>query len=295
MLFDTHNIVTDKIHSKALEQQGIDLFILRLDLIHKVISGNKLFKLHYFLEQALASTEKTIVTFGGAYSNHLVATAFVCNQLGLKSIGLVRGEKPTALSHTLEYCMQLNMQLEFLSREAYQQQASEGHASFKGTIVPEGGYHQLGAKGAAEIMNLFPQLDPTHIITATGTATTLAGLLMNKTATQQIISVPVIKNMHDIDDRLRYLIGNSNIPSYETWKDAHEGGYAKHTPSLIKFMNDFYDVHKIPTDMVYTGKMMKAVMQKIDMQYFEAGSKILCIHTGGLQGNLSFIPNTFVF
>lgn len=293
MLFDTHNIVTDTIHNEALEQQGIALFILRLDLIHKVISGNKLFKLHYFLEQALASTEKTIVTFGGAYSNHLVATAFACKQLGLKSIGLVRGEKPTTLSHTLQYCMELNMQLEFLSREAYQQQASEANAIYNGTIVPEGGYHPLGAKGAAEIMNLFPELNPTHIITATGTATTLAGLLMNKKISQQIISVPVVKGMHDIDERLHYLI--SDIPTYETWTDAHEGGYAKHSPSLIKFMNDFYNLHKIPTDMVYTGKMMKAVMHKIDTHYFAAGSKILCIHTGGLQGNLSFAPNTFVF
>lgn len=295
MLFESHHIVTEKIYAKELEQQDIELFILRLDLIHKVISGNKLFKLNFFLEQAMVSTEKTIVTFGGAYSNHLVATAFACDKLGLKSIGLVRGEKPTTLSHTLQYCLQLNMQLEFLSRESYQEQASVGATSYKGTIVPEGGYHPLGAKGASEIMNLFPQLNPTHIITATGTATTLAGLLINKKATQRIISVPVIKGMQDIDERIQYLTCNNHIPTYETWSDAHEGGYAKHTPGLIKFMNDFYDSHKIPTDIVYTGKMMKAVMQKIDMQYFEPGNKILCIHTGGLQGNQSFPPNTFVF
>lgn len=295
MLFHNHPITTDAIVTPQTKAQQIKLYMLRLDLLHEVVSGNKLFKLQYFLEAALAAPHKTIVTFGGTYSNHLVATAFACKQLGLKCIGLVRGEKPPVLSHSLQFCEALNMQLVYLSREQYQLQASTGITHFEGTIVPEGGYHPLGAKGAAGIMQQFAQLQPTHIITATGTATTLAGLLLNKKAEQTVISVPVIKNMIDIDDRLQYLNPNSPLPTYEVWPDAHEGGYAKHTTALINFMNDFYHAHQIPTDVVYTGKMMKAVMQKIEEHYFGAGSILLCIHTGGLQGNQSFPPNTFVF
>ena len=295
MLLNNHTIRTQEIVTQQTQAQQIALYMLRLDLLHEVVSGNKLFKLQFFLAAALASPEKTIVTFGGAYSNHLVATAFACDQLGLKCIGLVRGEKTRDLSHSLQYCESLNMQLVYLSREDYQQQASTGITNYKGTIVPEGGYHPLGARGAAAIMQQFPLLHPTHIITATGTATTLAGLLMNKTIDQTIITVPVIKNMIDLDDRLQYLTQSDSLPTYEVWPDAHEGGYAKHTPALIDFMNDFYKTSNIPTDFVYTGKMMKAVMHKIETRAFAAGSKILCIHTGGLQGNLSFAANTFIF
>jgi 1-aminocyclopropane-1-carboxylate deaminase len=251
--------------------------------------------LQFFLEQALSSPEKTIVTFGGAYSNHLVATAYACQQLGLKCIGLVRGEKPSNLSHTLQYCASLEMELHYLSRTDYQQQANTGTTAFKGTVVPEGGYHPLGAKGAADIMQLFPQIAPTHIITATGTGTTLAGLLMNKKEGQTIISVPVIKGMHDLDERLHYLLSTTIVPAFEIWPDAHEGGYAKHNPELIAWMNQFYEQHQIPTDVVYTGKMMKAVFQKIEEKYFKPGSSICCIHTGGLQGNLSFAKDSFIF
>ncbi len=295
MLFDTNKITTQALADDFFTDHGIELHVLRLDLIHGVVSGNKLFKLQHFLEKALASPEKTIVSFGGAYSNHLVATAYACQHLGLKSVGLVRGEKPAVLSHSLQHCIQLNMQLIFLSREQYQQQAMLGIAEYQGTVVPEGGYHPLGAKGASAIMNLFPLLNPTHVVTATGTATTLTGLLLNTNASQTIISVPVIKGMDDLNERIKYLSENKTLPAYESWPDAHEGGYAKHSPGLIGFMNSFYRSYQLPTDVVYTGKMMKAVMQKIESHYFPRGSQILCIHTGGLQGNRSFPENTFLF
>ena len=295
MLFDTRPIGTDFLISPAIEEQRLSVFMLRLDAIHEVVSGNKLFKLQFFLEQALSSTEKTIITFGGAYSNHLVATAYACQQLGLRSIGLVRGEKPSHLSHTLQYCSSLQMELHYLSRSDYQEQANTGTTAFKGTVVPEGGYHPIGAKGAANIMQLFPQLAPTHIITATGTGTTLAGLLMNKKEGQTIIAVPVIKGMHDLNERLQHLLSSSILPTFEVWPDAHEGGYAKHNPELISWMNQFYEQYQIPTDVIYTAKMMKAVFQKIEEKYFEPGSCICCIHTGGLQGNQSFAKDSFVF
>lgn len=295
------NIGFDKIINRETVNQNLSLTVLRLDKIDKDVSGNKLFKLYYFIDECLKSSHKTLLTFGGAYSNHLVATAFLCNQKGIKSIGIVRGEKPKILSHTLTRCKTLGMNLEFISREVYQNFESKeeqisllqkGFGDF--TIVPEGGYNATGVKGASLIMDIINQENFTHVCTAVGTATTLAGLLLRKEIDQEIIAIPVIKNMHDIPERLQFL-GVEATTKPIIFGDYHFGGYAKHTTELKSFMNSFYAETHIPTDFVYTSKMMYGIYDKIKSGYFISGSSILCIHTGGLQGNKSLPAGTLIF
>ena len=295
------SISFDNIINNSLKEKNISLSIARLDKIHEDVSGNKIFKLHYFIKECLRSSHKTLITFGGAFSNHLVATAFLCSQKGIKSFGIVRGEEPQVLSHTLARCRDLGMSLKFISRQNYKNFDSddEDKDALKNsfgdfTMVPEGGYHAAGAKGASLIMDVVRPNKFSHICTAVGTATTLAGLLLKKKMDQEIIAIPVIKNMIDIPERLNYLgVAADKIPI--VFGDYHFGGYAKHTKELISFMNSFYAETQIPTDFVYTAKMMYAVYDKINSGYFAGGSNILCIHTGGLQGNKSLPQETLIF
>lgn len=300
MLFTLSDIPVDILKNKAIEQKGVMVSVLRLDKMNSIASGNKLFKLHYFLEEALQSLHKTILTFGGAYSNHLVATAFTCNQSGLKSIGIIRGEQPAILSHTLQQCLNYGMHLKFVSREIYSQKEelhflNQLKSEFGDcTIIPEGGFSTTGASGASLIWKLIPQNLYTHICTAIGTATTIAGLLQGA-GTETIIGIPVLKSMFDISQRIIFCNGSINQQQLQFFNEYHFGGYAKKTPELITFMNQLWQQHQLPTDFVYTAKLFFAVFDKIKNNYFPPGSHILCLHTGGLQGNLSLEKGTLVF
>lgn len=301
MLFPTDDIRNEKLLDLLFDKMQVSVTVLRLDRVHPVVSGNKLFKLHYFLENALKDSYKEIITFGGAWSNHLVATAFAGKQVGLKTIGIVRGEQPTKLSNTLLNCLEYGMQLHFIPRELYDRKDEPGFINSINKeyenkfIIPEGGYHPTGALGAALIMQCVPK-GATHICTAAGTATTLAGLVMGAKDGQQIIGMPVLKGMIDLPERIAYLTRDKfDMAKLEIIPDYHFGGYAKKTPALIDFMNLFYKKHQIPTDFVYTAKMMFGVFDLISNGYFKKGSNIICIHTGGLQGNLSLPPGTLAF
>ena len=291
----------DEINATFIEDAGVSLSIMRLDKIHQSVSGNKLFKLHFYVENCLKTTHKTMLTFGGAYSNHLAATAYLCKIKNIKCIGVVRGLAPKTLSHTLEYCKANGMILEFVDYETYKNTSNVSFIKFienkyeAFTLVPEGGYGIDGAKGAALIMDLLKNKNATHICTSVGTATTLAGLIMNCDFVDKIIAVPAIKNMDDIENRLKALNVNYSKEKLAIFPEYHFGGYAKHTPQLLEFMNNFYTTHKIPLDFIYTSKMIYAIFDKIKVGYFSKGSKIICLHTGGLQGNLSFAANTLIF
>jgi len=299
MFIPLNNIFFDKLRGKIYNDNNITVTIARLDKIHPDVSGNKLFKLHYFVEHCLKTNHKTLLTFGGAYSNHLVASAYLCRQNNIKCIGIVRGEKPAQLSHTLLRCVKFGMQLKFIPRQDYKensvsllQQLTSDFGHF--TLVPEGGYDYDGVKGASLIMDVVNADSYTHICTCVGTATTLAGLLLKKKTHQQIIAVPVIKSMTDIYERLNFLkVPEENKPII--FEGFHFGGYAKYTQELINFMNSFYNEEQIPTDFVYTAKMMYGITDKLKSGYFKKGSNILCLHTGGLQGNKSLKENTLIF
>ncbi|MEP7144391.1 MAG: pyridoxal-phosphate dependent enzyme [Ferruginibacter sp.] len=301
MLFPTSNIETEILADDLFDQKQVCLSVLRLDTLHPVISGNKLFKLFYFLQNALGQSSEGIVTFGGTYSNHLAATAYACKEAGLKSAGIIRGERSSSLSHTLNACIESGMALKFISRQQYNKKEEtvfleEIKTEYKNfLVVPEGGYHPLGAAGAALIMDLI-NADASHICCAVGTATTLSGLLLGVKKEQQIIGIPVLKNMHDLQQRIMILTNKLfNLQQLKIMNDYHFGGYAKKPPQLIEFMNLLYQKYQLPTDFVYTGKMMFGIMDSIKKDVFPKGSKIVCIHTGGLQGNSSLPPGTLVF
>ncbi len=282
----------NKLEDDRFNRAEISLSMLRLDEIHPIVSGNKIFKLYYFLNEAASSAHKTIVTFGGAYSNHLAAAAFACKKEGIRCIGIVRGEKPNSLSHTLLFCLQNGMQLEFISRAEYDKIDSEefcnGLTEKYGdhTMIPEGGFSLKGVKGAGEITHLFAGQNYSHICCPAGTATTFAGLINGAGANCEVIGFSALRNMKDIGQRLKKLKVAAD-KKYVFNENYHFGGYAKKTPELIAFMNSFFESNKIPLDFVYTGKMMFGVNDLINKNYFNPGSNILCIHTGGLQGNRS--------
>lgn len=281
-----------QLRDEKFNLKKISLSILRLDEIHPVVSGNKLFKLHYFLDEAVSSSHKKIITFGGTWSNHLAATAFACQKAGIRCIGFVRGEKPAALSTTLIFCMQNEMELQFISRDVYQKNITKEFLDMltkkygSHTLIPEGGFSMQGAKGAEGITDFFDAKNYTHICCAIGTATTFAGLISGSNNSTEVIGFSALKNMTDIPQRLEKL-NIDETKKYVFIGDYHFGGYARKKQELITFINTFYQDNKIPLDFVYTGKMMFGVIDLINKNYFPPGSNILCIHTGGLQGNQS--------
>lgn len=308
MKVDIFKPPVEKLEDSLFAEKEVNVSVLRLDKIHPVLSGNKIYKLHYFLQELLQSEntkEKyndTILTFGGVYSNHLAATAYACKELNLKCIGIVRGERHPRLTHTLKRCESDGMHLHFVNKLKYQfkdtkgfQQEMQEHFG-NCLIIPEGGYHPMGAKGASLIMDCFNHKKYSHICTATGTATTLAGLLSAASASQQIISVPVLKNMTDLNARLKVLIPQQgNTDNLQILDNYYFNGYAKKDDKLVEFMNQCWLTYKLPLDFVYTAKMMYAVIDSIKNNYFKKGSEILCLHTGGLQGNISLPLNTLLF
>lgn len=263
---------------QSFASQHISVDVLRLDLIHPLFGGNKPYKLKYYLERAITEGRKGLLSFGGAYSNHLVAMAFACHEKGLRSVGVIRGERPSVIGPSLLDMEQLGMELFFVSRESYRLKALPDDIDVQDLlIVPEGGAGEEGVRGASEILDEVNN-GYSHIFCAVGTGTTLAGLANKSSA--QVIGISSLK-----------ISGLSSIASMTdkaNWKlvtNYHFGGYAKRTEKLTKFMEDFYQRHNIPTDFVYTGKMFFALYDMIAKRQLTAASKVLAIHTGGLQGN----------
>lgn len=290
---------TSVLEDAIFSEKEVALSMLRLDQVHEIISGNKFYKLIYFLEEAVRTSCKTIITFGGAYSNHLSATAYACKEAGINCIGIIRGEAPLLLSPTLSFCKSQNMQLEFITRTEYK---SIEDLSFindlekkygKHLLIPEGGYSDIGAKGASLITRYFKETY-SHVCLAVGTATTFSGILNGVGNKSKLIGFDILKNRNDIEERLQFLKADPK-KNYEIVYDYHFGGYAKKTTELLEFMNNFYRKHSIPLDFVYTGKMMFGVYDLISKNYFPKGSKILCLHTGGLQGNQSLPISTLIY
>lgn len=289
------DIYLQALHSTLFN--GIHAFVLRLDVLHKVVSGNKWFKLKYYLEEAKQKQCTTIATFGGAYSNHVVATAYACKELGFKSMAYIRGEQPATLSHTLQAAMEYGMQLHYLSRNNYFFMKHDFTSlDKKKYIIPEGGYGVLGAKGAATILDNIDVKNYDYIIAACGTGTTVAGLLNAcKNSTVKVIGINVLKGYENLyADILK--VADEDVKSDNLFiYDYPFGGYAKYTPELILWMNDLYKQENIPTDFVYTAKLFYAVKDLYNKKILANNSKVLIIHSGGLQGNLSLPANTLSF
>jgi 1-aminocyclopropane-1-carboxylate deaminase len=296
------NITAENWKNPLLKEKGITAAILRLDKIHPHISGNKWFKLKYYLQEAVEKKNTGIITFGGAYSNHIVATACAAQSKSLKSIGIIRGEEPAVLSPTLLQAKAFGMELIFIDRESYKHKDDAAFLNRLQTeyekylIIPEGGAGTMGAKGCSEIMELVDKKSYTHIVCAVGTGTMFAGLLNAASPEQSVIGVPVLKGITDFWQQAEYMIGKKERKmNSQFFYDYHFDGYAKHQPTLIEFMNNFYTETGIPTDFVYTGKLFFAVNDLLQNDYFSAGSRLLIIHSGGLQGNAGLPKGTLIF
>lgn len=279
---------------------GVSVDVLRLDKIHPVVSGNKWFKLKEYVKQAQAQNKNTLLTFGGAYSNHIVATAAASKELGLQSIGIIRGERSQQLSPTLQEAAALGMQLYFVSREAYKQKeipatVFDHYLDKDIIIVNEGGYGITGSLGAATILEHCDRNAYTHFISAVGTGTTLSGLVRATNTHQQCLGISVLKNAFSLTEEINALLPPNLNHQFTLLHDFHFGGYAKAKQTLLDFMNQWYRNTNIPLDFVYTAKAFYAADQLIRAGHFPSGSRLLLIHSGGLQGNRSLPKDTLIF
>jgi len=293
-----HHIYVQDLQIEHISK-NIQLSILRTDAIHSIISGNKWFKLQLQLKDAVQKGFTHIGTFGGAYSNHLVATAYACQMQQLKSIGIVRGEPTNPPSHTLQDAQKFSMQLNHVERSTYKNKEAikEQYLEQDSAIywINEGGYSHLGAAGAQLMTQWIPDT-ATHIVCAVGTGTMMAGLIKGALPHQQVIGISALKGHWELhNDVLALLTAAEKQKKIHVIHDYHFGGYAKCNPKLIDWMNHLYRLYQLPTDRVYTSKMMYGLFQLLEQGYFAPGSRIVAIHSGGLQGNLSLPVGELLF
>lgn len=276
--------------------QKVDL--LRLDLLHPIVSGNKFYKLRHYIEFALAKGVSTVASFGGPYSNHIVALAYTAKEAGLKSIGYIRTNADEPMTPSLKEAKAYGMELVYSGRTDFQSkkeailQSSEAMTDCY--FIDEGGYGIVGAKGAATILTENNTTQYDYIICAVGTGTMLAGIINAAEPNQKIIGIPVLKNEGSIESEINALLEDKNRP-YTLLHQFHQGGYAKTNPMMLDFMNRLWDAEKIPTDVVYTSKLLFGMAQLIKENYFEKNATILVIHSGGLQGNRSLPEGSLKF
>ena len=268
---------------------GIELYIKREDLLHPIISGNKFRKLKYNIQEAKRLGHTTLLTFGGAFSNHILAVAGAGAEFGFKTIGIIRGEeleRKIAENPTLAKAQELGMQFHFVSRTAYRDKESSSFISYLQEkwgpfyLIPEGGTNDLAIKGCEEILTSEDKSFFTHIACAVGTGGTISGLINSSSEKQQIIGFSSLKGAF-LSEVIRNFVSKTNWSINDNY---HFGGYGKVNDELIQFLNSFYSQTSIPLDPVYTGKMVFGVLDWIEKGYFPENSKILMIHTGGLQG-----------
>jgi len=283
----------ERIVTKSTEEAGIILDIKREDEIHPYISGNKYRKLKYNLIEAKAKGNNTLLSFGGAYSNHISALSYAGKKFDFETIGVIRGEElGTALgetlknNQTLKFAHENGMRLKFISRAQYRLKESvEFIADLRDEfgdffLIPEGGTNSFAVKGCEEILTPKDR-DYDFICVSVGTGGTISGLINSAFDGQKILGFQSLKGDFLEDEIRKYSTENNN---WSLINDYHFGGYAKINKNLISFINEFYQQTTIPLDPVYTGKMMFGIMDLIKKNYFKRNSKILAVHTGGLQG-----------
>ena len=281
----------EQLHFDLFKEKQIDLYIKREDLIHPFIAGNKWRKLNYILQYAIAKKKRHLVTFGGAFSNHLLAVACAGAKYHFTTTGFVRGEEVN--NHMLALCRWFGMHLIFVEREAYRDRVNLFEENFSDNndayFIDEGGAGEPGAKGCGEILKNI-QNEYSHVFCSVGTGCTIEGLIAyankNKMPTS-IEGVVVLKGGDFLQKQLEYR--NFNQANWRLHQGFHEGGYAKTNPELLAFIQNFAAQTGILIDQVYEGKMMKAIFTLALENYFKKGSKILAIHCGGTLGMLSVV------
>lgn len=290
-------IPLEKIENDILHQAGVQLSVLRLDLTHPQISGNKWYKLKYNLQEARHLNAETLVTMGGAYSNHIIAVAAAGKEYGFKTIGIIRGEElHDSANSVLRFAKECGMKFLFATREEYRQLRSTRetqrmirnfvNSQSEMYLLPEGGTNELAVKGCREITSLIPI--PFDVICCpVGTAGTLAGIALSLKPGQHAIGFSVLNAPGYHESEVKNWITHFQInpfPNFQIENSYHFGGYANTSPELLAFISDFESRHKIPLEPVYSGKMMFGLMDRIRSGKFLKNSSIIAIHTGGVGG-----------
>jgi len=271
-----------------LANANVRLFIKCEYLNHSFISGNKWWKLKYNLEEAYRLGHRKLLTFGGAYSNHIYATAAAANEFGFESIGIIRGDETLPLNATLAFAKERRMQLHYVTREEYrtkteldfQEKLTDMFGDFY--LIPEGGSNEFAVKGVSEFAELLSrEAELDYMCLPVGTGGTIAGIISGLDDNKMIIGFPVLKGAQFLETDIRSYTDKKN---WQLMYEYHFGGYAKSTKELANFMNEFESAHSIPLDLIYTAKMMFGIFDLVKQGFFERGSSILVLHTGGLQG-----------
>lgn len=294
-VFNIPKSPTQEIHSDILEQKGIRLWIKRDDLIRPRPSGNKWRKLKYNILAAREQAYETLLTFGGAYSNHIYATAAAGKRFGFQTIGVIRGERVEPLNSTLRFAESCGMHLLYIDRSTYR----EKHQPFfqhqlrqrfgNVYILPEGGTNTLALRGCSELVNevraqVAEQMD--YWAVACGTGGTIAGILQGLGGEGHAIGISALKGDW-MKDEVRQHLEKANLPTCDNWHIEtrfHHGGYAKTKPELLDFIRQFQVDFDIALDPIYTGKLFFAIWKMLQADYFPKGSRVCVVHTGGLQG-----------
>ena len=298
-MLPTQQIPSTQLQHPLLDQLKVEMEVMRLDQVHPTVSGNKFFKLKYNVAEALKQNHKQVLTFGGAYSNHIYATAAAAKLEGLQSIGIIRGELLDSKNPTLRIAKEAGMILKGISRELYRNkinpefldQLRQELGEFY--LIPEGGTNALAIKGTSEILSS-NQSDFSHLATPIGTGGTFAGLVNSLLPHQELLGISALKGeaIHEEMKQLLHVHRIQSQGSVSLMTQYHHGGYAKWSSELIEFIHWFWESFGILLDPIYTGKMAFAVWDLLQKKYFKPGSRVLLIHTGGLQGNLGFTQRT---
>ncbi|MDH1489944.1 pyridoxal-phosphate dependent enzyme [Acinetobacter johnsonii] len=285
------NQIAQTIPYQQITVEGFEISIKRLDLVHPHISGNKFFKLKYNLLAAQQQGYKKLLTFGGAYSNHIAATAYAAQLFGFESLGIIRGEELASkpLNTTLNTAQQFGMQLQFVTREAYRQKQSPTYLAQLQQdypdyyMIPEGGTNPLAIQGCTEILSDTDRQNFDLICCAVGTGGTIAGLIEASHSQQQVLGFSALKGDF-LSRELEHLTEKRN---WEITDQYCCGGYGKTTPELLQFIRTFEHQHQIPLEQIYTGKMLLGLSDLVQQRTFTLDHRILVIHSGGLQGRLA--------
>ncbi len=275
--------------NQVITFKNLSLTIKRDDLLHPVISGNKYRKLQYNLAEARRLDKKMLISFGGAFSNHIAAIAGAGKEFGFTTLGIIRGEElkdKVSNNPTLQYAKECGMQFEFITRERYRRKDSEEFKRYLDRsyddfyMIPEGGTNDLAIQGCEEILTEADK-DFQYICVSVGTGGTMAGLINSAGSDQKVLGFSSLKGDF-IGDQIKALSKPSN--NWELINSYHFGGYGKINDQLIAFINQFKQQTQIPLDPIYTGKMLYGIVDLNEKKYFEKNSDILIIHTGGIQG-----------
>lgn len=279
--------------SDFLSSKEIKLYIKRDDLLHPLISGNKFRKLKFTLEKA--KNYNGIISFGGAYSNHIYSLAAAGDIYNIPTIGLIRGDEHKELNSTLSFAREKGMKLIYVPREEYRLREDESYLKLLSErypnwlIIPEGGTNTDGVRGCEEVLKEIT-VDYNVVCLPVGSGGTISGVINSSSDNVKVLGFPALKK----SDYLKDVVLSHLIEERGNWgfiQDYHFGGYAKMKPELLTFVKGFKEEFGVLLDPIYTGKMMFGIFDLIDKDFFEPGTSIIAIHTGGLQGWGGFDPN----